>query len=75
VANAKTHHVVASKLLAGQTIPGCFIHLLGRGQIFVGDPLVAEVAVGLASSQHIPDQFHQTPNHYHHGLVAMHALL
>jgi hypothetical protein len=61
--NAKAHHVVASKLLAGQAIPSCFIHLPGPGQILVGDPFLAEVAIGLASGQHIPDQFQQLTRH------------
>jgi hypothetical protein len=48
LANAQTHQVIADKLLAGQAIPGCFIHLPGPGEIFVGNALLGEMAIGLA---------------------------
>ena len=55
--NAQTHQVIASKLLAGQALPGFIILLPGPGEILVGNALVAEVAVGLASGQDVPDEF------------------
>ena len=45
LSNAQTHQVIACELLAGQAIAGCLIHLPGPGEIFVGNPFVAEVAV------------------------------
>ena len=55
--NAQTHEVIACELLAGQAISGFVIHLPGPGQILVGNPFLAKVAIGLASGQDIPDQF------------------
>src|SRR5687767_14313530 len=54
VSNAQAHQVIASELLAGQAIASCFIHLPGPGQIFVGNALMAEVAIWLAPGQDIP---------------------
>ena len=73
--NAQTHQVIACELLAGQAIACFIIHLPGPGQILVSDAFLAEMAVGLASGQDIPDQFQQTPSHGHDRLVAVHAFL
>src|SRR5689334_23053142 len=71
--NAEAHEVIASKLLAGQSIACLFIHLPGPGEVLVSDAFVTKVAVGLASGQDIPDQFEQTMGHCDNRLVTVHA--
>jgi hypothetical protein len=75
MANAQTHEAVASELLAGQAIACCFVHLPSPGEILVGNPFLAEMAVSWASSEHISDQFQQLPSNRHDGLVAVHTFL
>ena len=57
--NPNPHQIIARELLAGQSIAFRIFHLPCPCQIFVGNPLLCETAIGLMMGQHISDQFQQ----------------